>query len=227
MNSFTRPGKLAPCREQGPGTELFLVEGDSASSSVDAVRNAAFQAVLPMQGKPMNPVRATARRISESPLYAALVETLGAGVGRDFELARVRYGRVLLLMDPDADGIHCGLLLQMFFHRWMRPLVDSGRLLAVWAPQAEVWVEGRPEPVLAFTEPHLHSVRARLASEGARILDTVHYRGLGSMDPKRLAKACVHPDTRTAIRILATDVERALGVLGDPGRPPDPQLELF
>ena len=227
MSFPARPRKLADCRLRGAGTELFLVEGDSASSSVVAVCDPEFQAVLPMQGKPMNPLRGSAERITTSPLYAALIIALGGGVGAGFFLDRVRYDRVLLLMDPDADGIHCGVLLQMFFYRWMRPLLDAGRVQVVWAPMAEVRVDGQEEPTFAYTEPHLQSVRHALRLQGKQILDTVHHRGLGSMYPPMLARTCVAPATRTTVPLEAKDVLRAIEVFGGPRPAADPQLQLF
>lgn len=222
-----RPRKLADCRLRGAGTELFLVEGDSASSSVIAVRDASFQAVFPMQGKPLNPMKSAAAKVTTNPLYAALIATLGAGWGPGFALARLRYERVLILMDPDADGIHCGLLLQMFFYQWLRPLVESGRLLTVWAPMAEIQVAGQANPVPAYTEPHLQSVRDTLRRDGARILDTIHYRGLGGMNPAMLARTCVIPASRTVAPVEVPDVRRAIEVFGGVSVPMDSQMDLF
>src|SRR5512137_1129181 len=103
MSFPARPRKLQDCRLHGAGSELFLVEGDSASVAVAQVRKAEFQAVLPMQGKPMNPLKSPAQRVRTNDLYAALIESLGTGWGPDFSLDRLRYERVLLLMDPDPD----------------------------------------------------------------------------------------------------------------------------
>ena len=117
------PIKLDDCTHHGigSGAELYVVEGDSAAGAVSRMRNAAYQAVLPMQGKPLNTVRATAQRVVANPWFAALTDALGTGLGDAFEIKALRYDRVILLMDPDADGIHCGALVTLFFYRWMRP----------------------------------------------------------------------------------------------------------
>lgn len=228
MHLSPGPPKLSDCRRPCDDAELFLVEGDSASASVAVVRDVTFQAVLPMQGKPLNPLRATAQRVGANPWYAALIAALGAGWGTQFNLQRLRYGKVLLLMDPDADGIHCGLLLQMFFHRWMRPLVDDGRLHAVWAPMAEIHVAGQLAPVFAYTEPQLRSLREEVRTRGARIIDTEYYRGLGSIPSDRLAANCVRPATRTTIQILSADVIAAIKLFGGNSSPAaSAQMDLF
>ncbi|MEQ1487852.1 MAG: toprim domain-containing protein, partial [Methylotenera sp.] len=114
-----RPIKLQDCRQHGANAELFLVEGDSAASAVSSLRNQQVQAVLPMQGKPLNTIKASAEKVVENALFKALIEALGAGVGDNFDLTKCRYSRIVLLMDADADGIHCGALMLMFFYRWM------------------------------------------------------------------------------------------------------------
>ena len=222
------PRKLQDCREHGPGSELFIVEGDSASNSVAQVLKSDFQAVLPMQGKPMNPLKSGAQRIRSNGLYAALIEALGAGWAADFSVNRLRYERILLLMDPDPDGMHCGFLLQMFFYRWMRPLVDLGRLHTVWAPMGEIHVEGNPQPHYAYTEPHLVSLRSRLVSEGAVIRDTIRHRGLASLGAPLLAATCVAPATRTSAVITGGDIAKVIETFVPEESPKDGnQLDLF
>lgn len=125
-----QPVKLHDCHLHGldSGAELFVVEGDSASKSVCCARTATTQAVLPMQGKPMNAIKASKHAVADFELFRSLVTAIGAGFDDQLNLAKLRYDRVILLFDPDADGIHCGALMTMFFHRWMRPLLESGRL---------------------------------------------------------------------------------------------------
>lgn len=223
-----RPRKLQDCRSHGPGSELFLVEGDSASTAVAQVLKPEFQAVLPMQGKPMNPLKSTAQRVRSNELYAALIEALGAGWGAEFSPSRLRYERVLLLMDPDPDGLHCGFLLQMFFHRWMRPLVDQGRLHSIWAPMGEIHVQGQSTPHYAYTEPHLQSVRNRLEAQGVVIVDTLRHRGLASLGAPLLATTCIAPATRTSAVVTAEDVTRVIRTFcPEAERDPATQLELL
>lgn len=147
--------KLDDCGVHGPvsGAELFLVEGDSAAAAVAGVRDPATQAVLPMQGKPLNATRASRSKVLAHPFFAPLVAALDVGIEADCDPRRLRYERVLVLTDPDADGIHCGFLVLLFFHRWLRPLLDAGRVEIVRPPWGEVVVAGRP--TLAFSEPEL------------------------------------------------------------------------
>ena len=142
------PLKLDDCTHHGigSGAELYVVEGDSAAGAVSRMRNAHFQAVLPMQGKPLNTVRATAQKVVANPWFAALTTALGTGLGDAFEIKALRYDRVILLMDPDADGIHCGALVTMFFYRWMRPLLDNGRVGMARAPLATLVVQSVGHP---------------------------------------------------------------------------------
>ena len=124
------PPKLDDCLVHGPGSgaELIVVEGDSAAAAVTRVRDPRLQAVLPMQGKPLNAVRASRSRVLGHPFFGPLAMAVGAGIEADCEPARSRYDRLLVLTDPDADGIHCGFLVLLFFHRWLRPLLDDGRI---------------------------------------------------------------------------------------------------
>lgn len=133
-----RPAKLQDCHQHGEQAELFLVEGDSASLAVASLRNAQFQAVLPMQGKPLNAMKATPVKVAKNALFKALIDAIGAGFGEHFDMAKCRYNRIVLLMDSDADGIHCGALMMMFFYRWMHPLLESGKVELVRPPVGEV-----------------------------------------------------------------------------------------
>ena len=220
--------KLHDCQQHGLGSELFIVEGDSASSSVVQVLKSEFQAVLPMQGKPLNPLRSGAQRVRTNRLYAALIEALGAGWAANFSAKQLRYERIFLLMDPDPDGMHCSFLLQMFFYRWMRPLVDQGRIHTVWAPMGEIHVEGNAQPHYAYTEPHLVSLRRRLVSEGAVIRDTIRHRGLASLGASLLAATCVAPATRTSAVVTSGDVAKVIETFAPEESSKDEnQLDLF
>ena len=135
--------KLFDCLHHAPevDAELFIVEGDSAAEAVCAVRDVGFQAVLPIQGKPVNALRASRRRILASPWLTALTAALGNSAGTALPLGDLLYRRVLLLLDPDADGIHTGALLQIFLHQYMRPLFERGQIEIV---QANVRNGGTP-----------------------------------------------------------------------------------
>jgi len=215
-----QPLKLHDCARHGidSDAELYIVEGDSAALAVSRVRNSAYQAVLPMQGKPLNTVRATAKKVATNPWFAALTAALGTGLGDAFALDARRYERVILLMDPDADGIHCGALVLMFFYRWMRPLLDDGRVGIAQAPLATLIVEsaGHPE----YAERHVRSAaELRAASEQLKARSDVRivmrrYRGLAGTDLAVLAATCLDPATRTLRRVDAADAQAAIAVFG-------------
>jgi DNA gyrase subunit B/topoisomerase-4 subunit B len=206
------PLKLDDCQSHGPGSgaELFVVEGDSAADSVSRVRDAAFQAVLPMQGKPLNALKATERKVAGHPLYQALADAIGAGIGDRFDLTACRYERVLLLMDPDADGIHCGVLMLMFFQRWMPARLDAGRVELVRPPWGEVLADGEAAPRLAFSEPELQLLADGLRERGGVVAR--RYRGLAAIDPRLLADTCVAPASRRTSPVSAAAAAVMIGM---------------
>jgi DNA gyrase subunit B/topoisomerase-4 subunit B len=228
MNVPHGPLKLDDCTVHGSGSgaELFVVEGDSASSAVARVRDPAFQAVLPMQGKPLNARRAVPGRVAAHPLYAALVGALGTGIGDRCDAAVVRYDRVLLLMDPDADGIHCGVLMLMFFHRWLRPLLEGGHVEVVRPPWGEIIMAGERSPRLAFSEPEFQSLADHLRGQGGipgRSAGVARrYRGLAGIDAGILHATCVAPASRRTSRMTGGDVERMIALLDEIGSPDGP-----
>jgi DNA gyrase subunit B/topoisomerase-4 subunit B len=208
------PIKLVDCESHGAGSgaELFVVEGDSAALAVSQVRQARTQAVLPMQGKPLNALRATAGKVSANPFFMALVDAIGAGWGGTLDLRSMRYERVLLLTDPDADGIHCGALLLMFFHRWMPALLKQGRLEIVRPPFGEI-TRGHGEPSqLVYSEPEFQAVSAELRAGESTAFTALRYRGLGSLELETLAALCVRPGTRRARTLNVADAEVAMQV---------------
>ena len=200
-NAHHGPVRLDECGAHAAGVgrrptdplELFVVEGESAALAVGRVRNAATQAVLAMQGKPLNALKATRAKVAAQPFFAALIAGLGAGWGEACDASRLRYDRVLLLMDPDADGIHCGLLLIMFFHRWMRPVLDAGRVEIVRPPWGEVAADGG-SPRYARSEEEFLALAARERERGAAVAR--RFRGLAAIEPRLLLEACVAPATR-------------------------------
>jgi DNA gyrase subunit B len=207
------PAKLddAAVHGGGSGAELFVVEGDSAAASVSRVRDPRFQAVLPMQGKPLNAVKASRKKVVSHAFFGPLIAALGTGIDADFRLGGLRYDRVLLLMDPDADGIHCGVLMLLFFHRWMRPLLEDDRIGIVRAPWGEVSVAGDPTVHLARSEPELTALAGRLQESGATTIR--RYRGLAGIDPAMIRDTCVVPATRRAERVGVAEVEAMIAML--------------
>lgn len=208
------PLKLDDCQAHGPGSELFVVEGDSAADSVSRVRDAAFQAVLPMQGKPLNALKATERKVAGHPLYQALADAIGAGIGDRFDLTACRYERILLLMDPDADGIHCGVLMLMFFQRWMPSLLDAGRVELVRPPWGEVLAAGAASPTFAFSEPELQLLADGLRERGRVVAR--RYRGLAAIDARVLAATCIVPASRRTSPVSAAQAAALIGMLNGP-----------
>jgi DNA gyrase/topoisomerase IV subunit B len=193
----------------GSGAELFIVEGESAAAAVARVRDAAFQAVLPIRGKPLNAARAGAARVAAHPVYSALAEALGTGLGSGFDAAGLRFERLLLLMDPDADGIHCGALLLVFLHRWMRPLVEAGRVGVIRPPWGEVVRPGEP-PRRAWSEEEFRA----LAGTGSQADAVRRFRGLGGIDAPTLHETCVDPASRRVERATLAAVSGLVEMLG-------------
>ena len=203
--------RLDDCAVSGPDSEaeLFVVEGDSAASAVARVRDQRHQAVLPMQGKPINAARAPWSKVEGHPFFGPLVAALGTGVEGACDPRRLRYGRVLVLTDPDADGIHCGFLVLLFFHRWLRRLLDLGRVEVVRPPWGEVIVGG--EIRLAYSEPELSAWANRGRESGA--VEVRRYRGLAAVDPGLLHETCVAPATRRTEVVSSAEVASMIEVV--------------
>ena len=218
--------KLADCAVHGPGSgaELFLVEGDSAMHSVVAVRDDRLQAVLPLQGKPMNAWAASAAKVAQHALF----RQLGQALGDDPECAAAApaaaaplFDRVLLLFDPDADGIHIGALMLLYFQRWRPELIDAGRLWMVRAPMFELALAAPPrDGSVRETRHAYHPVQCRdmatamRAAAGGAELRVQAHRGLGSIAPEALRRLCVDPATRVAHAVGAGDVRAVIEVFG-------------
>lgn len=214
------PVKLEDCLEHGPGSgaELIVVEGDSAAAAVTRVRNARIQAVLPMQGKPLNAARATREKVLGHPFFGPLAVAIGTGIESDCEPARSRYERVVVLTDPDADGIHCGFLVLLFFHRWLRPMLDADRVAVVRPPWGEVVVAG--ELLLAFSEPELATLATRARAGGGAVR---RFRGLAALDAELIRETCIDPATRRTERVtsaaVAAMIEMIAAVQPEAGSP--------
>jgi DNA gyrase subunit B len=219
---FGEQARLDDCRREGPDAakELFVVEGESAATAVARVRDAAYQAVLPMQGKPLNAARAARARVLSHPLFGPLIEALGTGLEPDYHHESLRFERILLLMDPDADGIHCGMLLVMFFHRWMPRLIESGRVELVRPPWGEVTVAGRSYH--AVSDMELMSLADRARADGPVCIR--RYRGLAAIDADVIQRTCISPATRRTSRVSTGDVAAMRGFLdglrAEPLEPP-------
>lgn len=205
--------KLSDCTNHGPGSELFIVEGDSAARTVDRLRRKAYQGVLPMQGKPMNAMKASASEICKNVQFSAVLQSLNIGLKEKLDpsdIEKVCYEKFILLFDPDADGIHSRTLMLLFFYRWLRPLLDSGRVFDVHAPQWEITADGFKDAAYAYTKDHLEKIRAHLKAQGITELKTKRFRGLASVDAHILDAQCIDPDTRRLRELRAQDASAAM-----------------
>jgi DNA gyrase/topoisomerase IV subunit B len=212
MTYITQRTKLFDCARHDRESELMIVEGDSASKTVARIRDPSFQAVLPMQGKPMNAVKSSRRAIIKNLWFAALVDAMRMGWD-DGYLERLRYGRVLLLFDPDADGIHCGALTLLFFETFFPGLIDAKRLSLIKPPLFEITAPGYQDSLQAYSEEHLQRIHAALSSRG---IPHSHrrYRGLASINDAVLRETCIDPNSRTAYLMSRQDAASARDLFG-------------
>ncbi len=199
------------------GAELFIVEGDSASGAVANVRDATRQAVLPMQGKPLNALKASGARVVEYPLFKQLSDALGVAPtdiesGEVGDITQRRFERVMLLFDPDADGIHSGVLMLMYFYRWMRPLLAVGAVWMVRPPLYVLTVTENGNTLHAYSPDHAARILSELKRRGHTNVQSHHHRGLASIDAALLASSCLAPLTRKADVMTVADAEDAIQV---------------
>lgn len=212
--------KLVDCREHGANAELFVVEGDSAARSVVALRNDREQAVLPLQGKPLNAWKASRTKVEASPLYRQLAGALGLSspvACSEEDLQRLRYARVLLLFDPDADGIHIDALMLLYFRRWLPALLGAGRIEIVRAPMIAITHGGTS--TYAYSQAHAEALIEQLRGSGDVDIQTHVYRGLGSIPPQVLRELCVDPCTRRSRVAGEEDIAAVLQAFGLDDRP--------
>ena len=203
------PGKLADCANRNPDeTEIYLVEGDSAGGSAAQARDQHFQAVLPMFGKPLNVERARIDRVLGNDKLLPLISALGVGIGEDFDLTRLRYGKVIIMADADVDGSHIRTLLMTFFFRYMRPVIADGKLYLAQPPLFQV-KKGKNE-VYAFDEEERDRQLALLRAEGdGRGIIVQRYKGLGEMNPGQLWETTMDPARRTLLHVTLDDAVEA------------------
>ncbi len=208
--------KLQDCftHDIASGAELFIVEGVSASSAVMQLCNPQNQAVLPMQGKPLNAMKASAAKVAENPFLTALVDALGVGVGAQFDINKLRYQRVLLLMDPDADGIHCGALMLMFFYHQLPQLLEKGHIQMVRPPVGEVVDIETGEVRYGFIESEFVALCEAARKNNPTSFNAQRYRGLAGISPSQLAHFCINPDTRRSTVMRLEDAQMAIDVFG-------------
>lgn len=202
------PGKLADCtRESRDDTEIFLVEGDSAGGSAKQARNRDSQAVLPLRGKILNVASASADKLRENKELSDLVEALGCGVGKGFDLARLRYGRVIIMTDADVDGAHIASLLMTFFYRELPDLVRHGHLYLAQPPLYRL-TQGA-KSIYAMNDDDKDRQMRRGFKAGSKV-DVSRFKGLGEMPPMALKETTMDPARRTLLRVVAAAEDRAV-----------------
>jgi DNA gyrase subunit B len=215
LESSTLPAKLADCRSNDTHrTELFIVEGDSALGTAKLARSSEFQALLPIRGKILNVQKASVADTLKNAECAAILQVIGAGSGRTFDLDSARYGKVIIMTDADVDGAHIRTLLITLFFRYMRPLVEAGRLYAAVPPLHRIEVVNpgsKPnELIYTYSEGQMRQAVATLTKRGRTIKQPMQrYKGLGEMDADQLAETTMDPTRRTLRRVTVEDAANA------------------
>jgi DNA gyrase subunit B len=218
LETSALPTKLVDCRSDGlERSELFIVEGDSALGTAKSARDSEYQALLPIRGKILNVQRASIADMLRNAECASIIQVVGAGSGRSFDLGQARYGKVILMTDADVDGAHIRTLLITLFFRYMRPLVEAGRVFAAMPPLHRVELtnarKGQERYAYAYTDAELARVLRDLERRNLRWRDPVQrYKGLGEMDAEQLAETTMDPRRRTLRRITTVDAHAAESV---------------
>ena len=215
LESSSLPTKLVDCRTQETGvSELFIVEGDSALGTAKLARNSEYQALLPIRGKILNVQKASVSDMLSNSECASIIQVIGAGSGRSFELEAARYGKVILMSDADVDGAHIRTLLLTLFFRYMKPMVEAGRVFAAVPPLHRVVVinpgSKANDTLYTYSQAELEAVLARLAAQGKRYQEPIQrYKGLGEMDADQLAETTMDREHRTLRRVRVEDAVAA------------------
>ncbi|MFY9230503.1 MAG: DNA topoisomerase IV subunit B [Candidatus Nanopelagicales bacterium] len=215
LESSALPAKLVDCRsDEVERSELFIVEGDSALGTAKTARSSDYQALLPIRGKILNVQKSSLSDMLKNAECASIIQVIGAGSGRTFDLDAARYGKVILMSDADVDGAHIRCLLLTLIHRYLRPLLDAGRVYAAVPPlhRVEIISPGSKanEIVYTYSDAELHRVMKDAEKRGRRIKDPVQrYKGLGEMDASQLRETTMDPAHRTLRRITMDDAEAA------------------
>ncbi len=205
LESLTLPGKLADCSERDSSkTELYIVEGDSAGGSAKQGRDRHFQAILPLRGKILNTERARLDKILGNNEVKALISALGTGIGDNFDLEGLRYGRVIIMTDADVDGSHIRTLLLTFFFRYMPELIENGHLFIAQPPLYRVAYKNQVK--YAYTDAEKDKVLKELGSEKTTLQ---RYKGLGEMNPEQLWETTMNPKNRTLLMVTVEDAAEA------------------
>ncbi|MFJ5089592.1 type IIA DNA topoisomerase subunit B [Streptomyces sp. NPDC088674] len=215
LESSSLPAKLADCRSDDVDrSELFIVEGDSALGTAKLARNSEFQALLPIRGKILNVQKSSVSDMLKNAECGAIIQVIGAGSGRTFDLDAARYGKIILLVDADVDGAHIRCLLLTLFQRYMRPMVEAGRVFAAVPPLHRIELsqpkKGQDKYVYTYSDRELRETLLDFERKNVRYKDSIQrYKGLGEMDADQLAETTMDPRHRTLRRISMNDLDSA------------------